>query len=126
MSNSGMVERRSILKTAATFGGPSTLAVIAPAVSEAAQESESRAAAAQMVRLEDVPAGPNAKITIERRGRIVLLGINRPNSIPSGRSAAVGSRHEGSIGDRRPDRERDCRLRPARHRDYIDVRSSGD
>jgi enoyl-CoA hydratase len=78
MSNSGMVERRSILKVAAAFGGLSTLAAIGSAVSKAAQESESRAAAAQVANLEDVSAGPNAKLTIERRGQIVLLGINRP------------------------------------------------
>ena len=63
MNNSGMVERRSILKAAAAFGGRSTLGVIAPAVPLAAQ---------------DVPAGSNTKLTTERRGQIVLFGINRP------------------------------------------------
>jgi hypothetical protein len=29
-------------------------------------------------RLEDVPLSPAAKITIERRGQMVLIGINRP------------------------------------------------
>ena len=78
MGYSGMVERRSILKAAAAFGGLSTLAVIAPAVPEAAQESEIPAAASPEVKLQDVPAGPNTKLTIERRGQIVLFGINRP------------------------------------------------
>ncbi len=79
MGRSGMVERRSMLKAAAAFGGLSTLAVIAPAVSKAAaQEREIRAAAAPEARLEDVSDGPNTKLTIERRGQIVLLGINRP------------------------------------------------
>ena len=78
MGNSGMVERRSLLKAAAAFGGLSTLAVIAPAVSEAAQKSEIPAAASPEVKLEDVPAGPNTKLTIERRGQIVLFGIHRP------------------------------------------------
>ena len=78
MGNSGMVERRSILKAAAAFGGLSTIAVIAPAIPGAAQESEIPAAASPEVKLEDVLAGPNTKLTIERRGRIVLLGINRP------------------------------------------------
>jgi hypothetical protein len=73
-----VIERRSILKAAAAFGGLSTLAVIAPAVSEAAQESEIPAAASPEVKLEDVLAGPNIKLTIERRGQIVLFGINRP------------------------------------------------
>src|SRR5580698_3860187 len=78
MGNSGMVARRSLLKVAAAFGGLSTLAVIAPAVSGAAQESETPAVASPEVKLEDVPAGPNTKLTIERRGQIVLIGINRP------------------------------------------------
>ena len=39
MGSSGMVERRTILKAAAAFGGLSTLAVFAPAVSGSAQES---------------------------------------------------------------------------------------
>lgn len=79
MGSSGMVERRSMLKAAAAFGGLSALAVIAPAVSKSAtQESEIRAVAAPETRLKDVPAGPNAKLTIERRGQIALLGINRP------------------------------------------------
>jgi enoyl-CoA hydratase len=78
MGSSGMVERRSILKVVAAFGGLSTLAVFAPAVSGAAQESEVPATAPPEVKLEDVPAGPNTKLTIERRGRIVLFGINRP------------------------------------------------
>jgi enoyl-CoA hydratase len=77
MDNSRMVERRSLLKAAAAFGGLSILAVIAPAVS-AAQESEIPAAASPEVKLEDVLAGPNTKLTIERRGQIVLIGINRP------------------------------------------------
>ena len=78
MGNSGMIERRSILKAAAAFGGLSTLAVVAPAVSGAAQESEIPVAASPEVKLEDVLAGPNTKLTIERRGQIALIGINRP------------------------------------------------
>jgi enoyl-CoA hydratase len=78
MANSGMVERRSLLQAAAAFGGLTTFAMIAPAVSGAAQESETPPAASPEVKLEDVPAGPNSKLTIERRGQIVLIGINRP------------------------------------------------
>ncbi len=77
MGNSGMVERRSILKAAAAFGGLSTLAVIAPAITRAVQETEIPAAASAEVKLEDVLPGPNTKLTIERRGQIVLFGINR-------------------------------------------------
>ena len=78
MSNPGMIERRSVLKAAAAFGGLSTIAVIAPAIPGAAQESEIPAAASVEVKLEDVPAGPHTKLTIERRGQIVLFGIHRP------------------------------------------------
>jgi enoyl-CoA hydratase/carnithine racemase len=78
MGNSGLVERRSILKAAAAFGGLSTLAVVAPSIPGAAQESEIPASTSREIRLEDLPAGPNTKLTIERRGQIVLFGINRP------------------------------------------------
>jgi enoyl-CoA hydratase len=78
MRNSRMVERRSILKAAAAFSGLSTLAVIGAGVPGAAQEREIPAAAPPEVKLEDVPVGPNTKLTIERRGQIVLIGINRP------------------------------------------------
>jgi enoyl-CoA hydratase len=78
MGNSGMFKRRSILKAAAAIGGLSTFAVIAPVIPGAAQESEIAAAASPEVRLGDVLAGPNTKLTIERRGQIVLFGINRP------------------------------------------------
>jgi hypothetical protein len=78
MRNSGMLRRRGILKAAAAFGGLSTLAVIAPATPGAAQESEIPAAASPEVKLVDVLAGSNTKLTLERRGQIVLFGINRP------------------------------------------------
>ena len=37
----------------------------------------------------DIPLSPEAKVTIERRGQIVLIGINRlPNSEPDRPAAA--------------------------------------
>jgi enoyl-CoA hydratase len=36
-------------------------------------------AGAGAVTLEDVPLGSGAKVTVERRGRVVLLGLNRPD-----------------------------------------------
>jgi enoyl-CoA hydratase len=78
MRNSGMVQRRSVLKAAAALGGLSTLAAFAPAIPGGAQKTETSAAAPPEVRLEDVPVGANTKVTIERRGQIVLIGINRP------------------------------------------------
>ena len=59
MGISGMVKRRSILKAAAAFGGLSTLALVAPAIPGAAQESEIPAAASPEIKLGDVLAGPN-------------------------------------------------------------------
>jgi hypothetical protein len=76
MKNSELIERRSLLKAAA-YVGLSTFAAIAPAVSGAAEENEIPAPAPE-ARLEDVLAGPNIKLTIERRRQIVLFGINRP------------------------------------------------
>ncbi len=42
-------------------------------------------------RMADVPASPEAKITVERRGEIVLIGVNRPPCLaarsPRGRAA---------------------------------------
>jgi hypothetical protein len=78
MGDSGILGRRSILKAAAAFGGLSTLAVLAPAVPGAVKETEIPVDALPEVKLEDVPAGPNTSVTIERRGQIVLIGINRP------------------------------------------------
>jgi hypothetical protein len=64
--NSGMIERRSILKAAAAFGGLSTLAVITTAVSGSAQKSEIPTAASQQVKLEDGLAGPNTGLSDTR------------------------------------------------------------
>jgi hypothetical protein len=78
MCNFGIIARRNVLKAAAAFGGLSTLGAIAPTVSGAAQESETSTAAPPTVKLEDDPATPHIKVTVERRGQIVLIGINRP------------------------------------------------
>jgi|SRR5579871_4876438 len=74
------MQRRSLLKTAAA------LAAFAPSVSEAQDQS-------QTSRIKDLPASPNMKLTIERRGPIVLFGINRPyiqNRIDPETSQALG------------------------------------
>lgn len=59
------MQRRSLLKTAAA------LAAFEPLVSEAQEQNEA-------TRLQEVRLGPGVKLTVERRGPIVLLGINRP------------------------------------------------
>jgi enoyl-CoA hydratase len=59
-------ERRAILKGAAAMAGIVTVAAAA-----AAQPAPGG-------RLADVPLAPGTKVTVERRGAIVLIGINRP------------------------------------------------
>jgi enoyl-CoA hydratase len=73
MGRAGWFERRSLLKAAAALGGILTLA--ARSERAAAQAADDHAAETKMV---DIPPGPTAKITVERRGEIVLIGINRP------------------------------------------------
>ena len=63
-------ERRDILKTAAIMAG---IAVVATGAA-----AQTPALAPPATRLADVPLTPEAKITVERRGAIVLIGINRP------------------------------------------------
>lgn len=60
------MQRRSLLKSAAA------LAAFEPLLSEAQDKDESTT-------VKGIPLGPNVKLTIERRGQIVLFGINRPN-----------------------------------------------
>ncbi len=59
------MQRRRLLKTAVA------LAAFEPFQLEGQEQGEST--------LKDVPLGPGVKLTIERRGAIVLLGINRPD-----------------------------------------------
>ena len=73
MSIAGWFERRSLLKTAAALGGILTLA--ARSEGGAAEVADEHAAETKMA---DIPPSPTAKITVERRGQIVLIGINRP------------------------------------------------
>ena len=59
------MQRRSLLKTAAA------IAALEPLRSEAQEQKESTT-------VKDIPLGPGVKLSIERRGEIVLFGINRP------------------------------------------------
>jgi enoyl-CoA hydratase len=73
MGIAGWFERRSLLKAAAALGGIWTLA--ARSESAAAQAGDEHVAETKMA---EIPLSPAAKITVERRGEIVLIGINRP------------------------------------------------
>jgi enoyl-CoA hydratase len=73
MDITGWFERRSLLKAAAALGG--ILTVAARSGGAAAEAGEEHVAE---TKLADIPLSPTAKITVERRGQIVLIGINRP------------------------------------------------
>src|SRR5262249_44362771 len=73
MDIAGWFERRSLLKAAAALGGILTVAARnSGAAAEAAEEHVAE------TKLADIPLSPSAKITVERRGQVVLIGINRP------------------------------------------------
>jgi enoyl-CoA hydratase/carnithine racemase len=72
MGIAGWFERRSLLKAAAALGGVLALARGEVVAAEAENDH------AVETKMADVPLGPTAKITVERRGQIVLIGINRP------------------------------------------------
>jgi len=67
--------RRSFLKIAAVLGGASTVRALPDLASaqDTPQQTDTQA-----ITLQDVPFSSGAKLTIERRGQIVLFGINRP------------------------------------------------
>jgi enoyl-CoA hydratase len=72
MGIAGWLERRSLLKAAAALGG--ILALAARGESAAAETADD----APETKMADIPLSPTAKITVERRGQIVLIGLNRP------------------------------------------------
>ena len=79
MNITGLFGRRSVLKAGALLGGLSALLSRA-AVADAQERNDSsaREAVADEVRMAEIPLNPTAKVTVERRGQIVLIGINRP------------------------------------------------
>ena len=66
--------RRSFLKIAAALGGASTRAL--PGIAGAQDTPQQTDTPA--ITLQDVPFSSGAKLTMERRGQIVLFGINWP------------------------------------------------
>jgi hypothetical protein len=56
-------------------------------------------------RMADIPLSPEAKITVERRGEIVLIGVNRPqiyNRFDPDAFFGLAARHQGHAGVRSP------------------------
>ncbi|HEX7137205.1 MAG TPA: enoyl-CoA hydratase-related protein [Vicinamibacterales bacterium] len=64
---SSKIARRTILTGAALT-----------AVTAAARAQSQGAQAEPLTKLSDAPVGPSATITVERRGDIALIGLNRP------------------------------------------------
>jgi enoyl-CoA hydratase len=77
MKITGLFERRSLLKAGAALGGLSALFAQVEAAHSEGQSHDVGAASDEMTMV-DIPFGPTAKVTVERRGQIVLIGINRP------------------------------------------------
>jgi enoyl-CoA hydratase len=77
MNIAGLFERRSLLKAAAALGG---LSAGRDAVAHADGQSSDGGieAPSDQVKMADIPLSSTTKVTIERRGQIVLIGINRP------------------------------------------------
>ena len=61
------LQRRSLLKTAAALAALETLM------------PKAQGQSTEPATLKNVPLSPTVKLTVERRGQIVLLGINRPD-----------------------------------------------
>jgi enoyl-CoA hydratase len=79
MNISSLFERRSLLKAAAALGGLSALfarAVVAHADGQSGDAGIE--APSDQVKMADIPRSSTTKVTVERRGQIVLIGINRP------------------------------------------------
>jgi len=68
--NSVLVERRALLKGAFVAAG---------VVSATQALAQSATPPSTSTRLEDVALSPNVRATVERRGQVVLIGINRPD-----------------------------------------------
>jgi len=77
MNITGFFERRHLLKAATALGGIFALNGRA-AIADAEQQPVASEAHSNDVRMEEIPLSSSAKVTVERRGNVVLIGINRP------------------------------------------------
>src|SRR6516225_718881 len=78
MNIMGLLERRSVLKAGALLGGLSALLARAATADATEPDSGASEALAVEVKMAEIPLSTAAKVTVERRGQIVLIGINRP------------------------------------------------
>lgn len=77
MTNPETIDRRSLLKALAALSSLSTMFGLA-SVTRADETGSAPGAASDELKMPEVPLSSGAKITVERRGQIVLIGINRP------------------------------------------------
>jgi hypothetical protein len=75
MNINGLFERRSVLKAGALLGGLSSLLSRAALADAQEKHGGARDAVVDEVRMADIPLGSAAKVTVERLGQIVLIGI---------------------------------------------------
>jgi enoyl-CoA hydratase len=99
MNISRLFDRRSLVKAGAFLGGVS--AAFARAASADAEE-RSLASEATTVELTmaEIPLSATANVTVECRGRVVLIGINRPyihNRIDSETCSGLATDHMTTI-----------------------------
>src|SRR5271156_955721 len=72
-------ERRDVFKALAALGALTSLSGLTTSVARADESTEAVEPPSRQVRMVDIPLSPDAKITVERREAIVLIGINRPS-----------------------------------------------
>src|SRR5277367_1566215 len=73
-----VTERRDLLKAGLMLGGYAGLTSLASTVARGDEIKAGAGSASNKIRMSDIPLSPNTKVTVERRGAIVLIGINRP------------------------------------------------
>ena len=79
MNIASLFERRSLLKAGDALGALSTVFARAATVhAEERNHDVGSEAPSNEVKMADIPFSSTAKVTIERRAQIVLMGINRP------------------------------------------------
>jgi enoyl-CoA hydratase len=78
MNITSLFERRSLLKAAAALGGLSALFGRAEVAHADGPSSDGMETPSDQVKMADIPPSSTTEVTVERRGQIVLIGINRP------------------------------------------------
>ena len=78
MNITGFFERRRLLKAATALGGLFAL-YGRTAIADGEQQPVPSETHSDDVRMEEIPFSSSAKVTVERRGDVVLIGINRPH-----------------------------------------------